>query len=63
MTGPTNVVINFASYLLPLAMLELYFLAKRSPSASVKFATAALVLAAGVATSIGVYGRIMGWLG
>jgi hypothetical protein len=62
MTGPTNVVINFASYLLPLAVLELYFRAKRSPSVSVKFATAALVFAAAVATSIGVYGRIQGWL-
>ena len=62
MTGPTNVVINFASYLLPLAELELYFHAKRSPNALVKFATAALVLIAAVATSIGVYGRIKGWL-
>lgn len=61
MTGPTNVVINFASYLLPLAVLELYFRAQRSPSVLAKFATAALMFAAAGATSIGVYGR-MGWL-
>jgi hypothetical protein len=62
MTGPTNIAIGFASYLLPLAFLELYFLAKRSPSAFVKFAVAALVLTGAVATSIGVYGRIVRWL-
>ena len=33
MSGPTNIVIGFASYLLPLAVLELYFFAKRSPHA------------------------------
>ena len=62
MTGPTNIVIGFASYLLPLAVLELYFLAQRSPSVFTKFATAAIVLAAAGATSIGVYGAIKGWL-
>jgi hypothetical protein len=63
MTGPTNVVINFASYLVPLAVLELYFRARRSPSVLPKFAAAALVLAAAVATGIGVYGRMADWLG
>ena len=62
MAGPTNVMVGYASFLLPLAMLELYFLAKRCPSASVKFATAALVLAAAVATGIGVYGVSVNWL-
>ena len=62
MTGPTNIVIGFASYLLPLAILELYFLAKRSPDIVVKFTTASLVFAAAAATSIGVYGRALPWL-
>lgn len=62
MTGPTNIVIGFASYLLPLAVLELYFFAKLSPSVFGKFATAALVLAAAAATGIGVYGAAMRWL-
>lgn len=62
MSGPTNIVIGFASYLLPLALLELYFLAKRSPSVWGKFVTAGLVFAAAVATSIGVYGTAMKWL-
>ncbi len=62
MSGPTNIVIGFASYLLPLAVLELYFLAQRSPSVFAKFAAAALVFAAAVATGIGVYGTAMRWL-
>ena len=62
MSGPTNILIGFASYVLPLAVLELYFLAKRSPAALVTFAVAALVLASAVATGIGVYGRAARWL-
>lgn len=62
MSGPVNIVVGFASYLLPLAVLELYFLAKRSPGAFTKFAGAGLVLAAAVATGIGVYGTSMRWL-
>jgi len=62
MSGPTNIVIGFASYLLPLAILELYFLAQRNPNMFAKFATASLVFAAAGATSIGVYGRAMRWL-
>jgi hypothetical protein len=62
MSGPTNIVIGFASYLLPLAVLELYFFAKRSPNALVKYATAALVLAAAAATGVGVYGAATRWL-
>jgi uncharacterized membrane protein len=61
-TGPTNIAIGFVSYLLPLAVLELYLLAKRSPSAPARFAAAALVLTAAVATGVGVYGAILGWL-
>ena len=62
MTGPTNMAIGFASYLVPLAVLELYLLAKRSPSVPARFATAGLLLAAAAATSIGVYGTSVRWL-
>jgi Predicted membrane protein (DUF2306) len=55
MTGPTNTAIEFASYLLPLVVLEFYLLAKRTPNATAKFAAATLVFAASAATSIGVY--------
>ena len=62
MSGPLDLVISFSSYLLPLAMLELYFAAKRSPGAAAKLATAGLVLIAAGATSIGVFGTAVGWL-
>jgi hypothetical protein len=62
MTGPANIVIGFASYLLPLAALELYLLADRSRTSSAKFATAALVFAAAAATSVGVYGTAQHWM-
>jgi hypothetical protein len=62
MGGPTNVVVGYASFLMPLAVLELYFLAKRSPSATAKAAAVALVLVAAIGTSIGVFGTAMGWL-
>ena len=62
MTGPTDIAIGFACYLLPLAVLELYLLAKRSPSVAVRFAAAALVFAAAVATGIGAYGAALRWL-
>jgi hypothetical protein len=62
MSGPTNIVIGFASYLLPLAVLELYFLAQRSRNEFIKFATASLVLVAAAATSIGVYGTAVRWV-
>jgi hypothetical protein len=62
MGGPLDLVISFSSYLLPLAVLELYFLAQRSPGAAAKLATAGLVLIAAGATGIGVFGTAVGWL-
>lgn len=62
MSGPTNLVISFASFLVPLAALEFYFFAKRAPGAPVKLAVAGLVVLAAVATGIGVFGTGMGWL-
>jgi hypothetical protein len=62
MSGPTNLVVNYASYLLPLAVLELYFLAKRSPNAALKMATGAIVVLCAIATGIGVFGTSMAWI-
>uniref|UniRef100_UPI0019D4202B hypothetical protein n=1 Tax=Vibrio vulnificus TaxID=672 RepID=UPI0019D4202B len=55
MSGPTNLVVAFASYLMPLAVLELYFLAQRSANPSAKLACSMLVLVMAGATSLGVY--------
>lgn len=62
MSGPTNIAIGFASYLLPLALLELYFLARRRSGGQVKRATAALLLVAAMVTAVGVYGAAGRWL-
>lgn len=58
LSGPADVVLVFGSYLIPLALLELYFRAGRSIRAAPKILTAALVLAAAAFTAIGVLGTI-----
>lgn len=62
MGGPTNLVLAYASFLLPLAGLEGYFLAERSRSASVRMAAATALFLAAAATAVGVYGTIIRWL-
>jgi len=62
MSGPLDLVISFSSYLLPLAVLELYFQAQRDPRAGIKLAGAGVVLVAAGATSVGVFGTAIGWL-
>jgi uncharacterized membrane protein len=62
MSGPTNIAIGFASYLLPLALLELYLFALRSRSGPVKMVTAASLFFAAAITTLGVYGAAGRWL-
>ncbi|MBI1237406.1 MAG: DUF2306 domain-containing protein [Alphaproteobacteria bacterium] len=54
--GPFDMFIAFGSYLLPLAVLELYFLASDSRSGGLKLATSGLMLWATAATALGVFG-------
>lgn len=58
MSGPADVVLTFGSYLIPLAMLELYFRAGESANAALKALAAALLLAATVFMAVGVFGTI-----
>lgn len=58
LSGPADIVLTFGSYLIPLALLELYFRAGRSVRAAPKILTAALVYAAAAFTAIGVFGTI-----
>ncbi len=62
MSGPTNLVVNYASFVLPLVVLELYFFAKRNPSAATKVATAAIVSLCAIGTGIGAFGTSMAWI-
>lgn len=59
MNGPTDYVLAFACYLLPLAMLELYLRACDSRSAAIKLAMAAGMVVASAATALGIFGAWM----
>lgn len=57
--GPFDLTLAFGCYLLPLAMLELYFRAGRAKSATPKLAMAGLVLALTLVTAVGIFGAWM----
>ncbi len=62
-TGPFPYVMSFAQYLLPLAVLELYFRAQDSSSGPAKAAVAATIFAFTALTALGVFGATTGmWL-
>lgn len=54
--GPTLVVLAFAQYLLPLALLELYFRAKASRSGAVQLGMATVLAALTLAVTVGIVG-------
>jgi len=58
LSGPMNVAVVYGSFLIPLAVLELYLWAKRSGAAA-KIAIAGVVTLAAGATAIGVVGATM----
>ncbi|MEO3714132.1 DUF2306 domain-containing protein [Roseateles flavus] len=62
--GPYLSFLSFAQYLLPLAMLELYFFAQRpTRGAALRFGVAALLALLTLATAAGVFGAFLGmWL-
>jgi hypothetical protein len=63
LNGPMDTAIGYASYLLPLAVLELYILATDRKSATLKFATAGVLGVASIATAVGVAGlTVFSWL-
>jgi hypothetical protein len=58
MSGPADIALTFGSYLIPLAILELYFAAQRSTKSLPKITAAALVGVASLYTAVGVFGTI-----
>ena len=58
MDGPLDVAIGFGCFLLPLALAELYFRAKRSGALS-KLAMSTVLVAATAATALGIFGAAM----
>ncbi|MFT3809070.1 MAG: DUF2306 domain-containing protein [Micropepsaceae bacterium] len=63
MDGPFDIVWGFGQFMLPLAVLELYFLARRSRSTPVKLAVAGLLTALTLVMAVGIFGTvaIMWW--
>jgi hypothetical protein len=59
MDGPVNYVFAFATYLLPLAVLELYLRARASASALARFATAIVVVACTAYMTVGTLAAAM----
>jgi hypothetical protein len=58
MSGPTDIVMVFGSYLIPLAMLELYFAAQRSANPALKLVAGLLILLATAYVAAGIFGAI-----
>jgi hypothetical protein len=58
MSGPADIVLTFGSYLIPLALLELYGAAERSAGGVSKALVAGVIVAASAFTAAGVFGTI-----
>ncbi len=58
LSGPTDIVMTFGSYLIPLAILELYAAAQRSQSGVLKSVAATVLTLAAAFTAAGVFGTI-----
>lgn len=59
LSGPVDIILIFGSYLIPLAMLELYALAYRAGNSAIKLGVAALVGVAAAYTALGVIGTVL----
>ena len=59
MSGPADIALTFGSYLIPLAVLELYFAAGRSPNPALKLLASGVVLFATAYTAVGIFGAVM----
>lgn len=62
-TGPAVVAWHFAQYLLPLAVLELYFRARDGANVQGRYAMAIGLLALTILMGIGIFGNSVKWLG
>lgn len=58
LSGPADIVLVFGSYLIPLAVLELYLAARASRHAMARAGMAALLVVASAYTAAGVFGAI-----
>ncbi|WGM39659.1 DUF2306 domain-containing protein [Caulobacter sp. NIBR1757] len=59
MSGPADIVLAFGSYLIPLAVLELYLVGERSQRSDLKLLAAGVIVLAALYTAVGVFGTTM----
>jgi len=63
LTGPFDLVLNFAGYLVPLLILEVYFRVKKNGSEREQFYMAGSLFGLSLATAIGIYqAALMFWI-
>ena len=58
LSGPVDIALQFGCYLIPLAVLELYFMAQRSQKAVIKWMVSVLVLVLTALMAVGIFGAI-----
>lgn len=58
MSGPADIMLIFGCYLIPLAVLEVYFAAQRSASEAAKWCAGGLVLAMTGVMGLGIFGAV-----
>ena len=58
LSGPADIALVFGSFLVPLAVLELYLAAQRSRSAAFRRSTSAVILLMTAVTALGVFGTV-----
>ncbi|GAB4186237.1 MAG: DUF2306 domain-containing protein [Wenzhouxiangellaceae bacterium] len=63
MSGPADISLAYGSYLIPLAILELYFIAQRKKDAAWNFIAISVLVLATLFTAVGVFGTttMMWW--
>lgn len=63
LTGPFDLILNFAGYLIPLLILEIYFRVKNKGTERSQFYMAGLLMGLSVAMAIGIYqAALMFWI-
>lgn len=58
MSGPADIIIQFGAYLVPLAVLEAYFVGQRNNLALTKYLIGGTVLLMTIVTALGIFGAV-----
>jgi len=59
LSGPADIMLLFVSYLAPLAVLQLYFMAQDAERVRFRYFAVSIVMASTLLTAIGIFGAVM----